>query len=196
LEKPLSFSSSQERATELGKILNQFSFVALDYDEELRKDAVEDNYELPDGQVITIGSERFRCPEILFQPSFIDLEQDGIHKLTYQSIMKCDVDIRSDLYGNVVMSGGTTMLKGIDDRMSKDTQSLVMFKGIDDRVSKDTESLAPDSMTMEIVTPPKRDYSVWIGGSILSSLSTFEEMWISKNEYDEAGPAIVHRKCT
>mmetsp|Transcript_14615 Transcript_14615/g.29459 ORF Transcript_14615/g.29459 Transcript_14615/m.29459 type:complete len:111 (+) Transcript_14615:322-654(+) len=110
--------------------------------------------------------------------------------------MKCDVDIRSDLYGNVVMSGGTTMLKGIDDRMSKDTQSLVMFKGIDDRVSKDTESLAPDSMTMEIVTPPKRDYSVWIGGSILSSLSTFEEMWISKNEYDEAGPAIVHRKCT
>jgi len=56
--------------------------------------------------------------------------------------------------------------------------------------------LAPDSMTIKIIAPPERKYSVWIGGSILSSLSTFEEMWISKAEYDEAGPSIVHRKCT
>merc|ERR1712176_86083 len=94
-------------------------------------------YELPDGQVITIGNERFRCPEALFQPSFLGMEACGIHETTCNSIMKCDVDIRKDLYANTVMSGG----------------------------------------------------------SILASLSTFQQMWISKQEYDECGPAIVHRKC-
>ena len=157
--------------------------MALDYEEELANaetsSEIEQNYELPDGQVITIGAERFRCPEVLFQPSFIGLEQDGIHRLTFQSIMKCDVDIRKDLYNNIVMSGGTTMFNGVAERMQKEVKLL-----------------APDSMTIKIIAPPERKYSVWIGGSILSSLSTFEEMWISKNEYDEAGPSIVHRKCT
>lgn len=128
-------------------------------------------------QTITIGAERFRCPEVLFKPSFIGIEQEGIHKLTFKSIMKCDVDIRKDLYNNVVMSGGTTMFTGIAERMNKEIKML-----------------APESMTIKIIAPPERKYSVWIGGSILSSLSTFEEMWISKNEYDESGPGIVHRK--
>merc|ERR1712110_98846 len=122
----------------------------------------------PDGQVITIGNERFRCPETLFQPSFIGMESAGIHETCYNSIMKCDVDIRKDLYANTVLSGGTTMYPGIADRMQKEITALA---------------------------PPERKYSVWIGGSILASLSTFQQMWISKQEYDECGPAIVHRKC-
>merc|ERR1712173_301510 len=129
--------------------------------------------------VITIGNERFRTPECLWNPSTIGLEDEGIHKLTYTSIMKCDVDIRKDLYSNIVLSGGTTM-----------------FPGIADRMKKEMESQAPNSMTIKIVAPPERKYSVWIGGSILASLSTFEEMWITKAEYDESGPSIVHRKCT
>merc|ERR1712039_207588 len=141
--------------------------------------SLEKNYELPDGQVITVGNERFRCPEVLFQPAFIGKELDGIHQLTYQSIMKCDVDIRKDLYGNTVMSGGTTM-----------------FPEINNRVQKEMTALAPSTMTIKIIAPPERKYSVWIGGSILSSLSTFEEMWVTKDEYDESGPGIVHRKCT
>eukprot|EP00478_Filoreta_tenera_P001859 GABV01001900.1.p1 GENE.GABV01001900.1~~GABV01001900.1.p1 ORF type:complete len:145 (-),score=39.56 GABV01001900.1:252-686(-) len=139
---------------------------------------LEKNYELPDGQVITVGNERFRCPEVLFQPSLIGLEQDGIHKLAYESIMKCDVDIRRDLYGNSVLSGGTTM-----------------FPGIAERVHKELTHLAPASIKVKIVAPPERKYSVWIGGSILASLSTFQQMWITKQEYDESGPSIVHRKC-
>lgn len=92
--------------------------------------------------------------------------------------MKCDIDIRKDLYTNIVLSGGTTMYPGIADRMHKEIANL-----------------APNSMKVKIIAPPERKYSVWIGGSILASLSTFQNMWISKQEYDESGPSIVHRKC-
>ncbi len=107
------------------------------------------------------------------------MESEGIDKLAYKSILKCDIDIRRDLYGNIVMSGGTTM-----------------YKGTAERVQKEIKLVAADSMKIKIIAPPERKYSVWIGGSILSSLSTFEEMWITKDEYDECGPCIVHRKCT
>merc|ERR1711967_63096 len=102
----------------------------------------EKTYELPDGNIITLGNERFRCPEVLFQPSFIGKEADGIHTTTYSSIMKCDVDIRKDLYGNIVLSGGTTM-----------------FSGIDSRLQKEIVSLAPASMKIKVVAPPERKYS-------------------------------------
>jgi len=70
-----------------------------------------------------------------------------------------------------------------------------MFAGIASRIQKELEALAPSSMKIKVVAPPERQYSVWIGGSILSSLSTFQQMWVSKNEYEEMGPSIVHRKC-
>ena len=60
---------------------------------------------------------------------------------------------------------------------------------------KELEQLALSSIKIKVVAPPERKYSVWIGGSILASLSTFQQMWISKQEYDESGPSIVHRKC-
>ena len=94
----------------------------------------------------------------------------------YNSIFKCDLDVRRDLYGNVVLSGGTTMFPGIADRMQKELMAL-----------------SPTSMKIKIVAPPERKYSVWIGGSILASLSTFQNLWCSKQEYDESGPGIVHR---
>jgi actin len=91
----------------------------------------------------------------------IGMEAAGIHETTYNSIMKCDVDIRKDLYGNIVLSGGSTMFPGIADRMSKEITSL-----------------APSSMKIKVVAPPERKYSVWIGGSILASLSTFQQVCV------------------
>jgi actin-related protein len=114
----------------------------------------------------------------LFKPSLIGLEETGVHEKTFQSIMKTDIDIRKDLYLNVVMSGGTSM-----------------FEGLAERLNKELVALAPTTMKVKITAPPERKYSVWIGGSILASLTTFQQMWISKAEYDESGPGIVHRKC-
>ncbi|MCA9688823.1 MAG: hypothetical protein KC636_04390, partial [Myxococcales bacterium] len=104
---------------------------------------------------------------------------EGVHKLIYQSIMTCDESIRKDLFGNIVIAGGATM-----------------FSGIAERLQRELTALAPDSATVKIIATPEREHATWIGGSKLASLSTFEEMWITKSEYDEQGPSIVHTKCS
>jgi len=182
-ERGLHLTSSAEREI-VKDIKEKLTYVALDYDTELKEatttSSKDANYEMPDGTIVTIGSERFRCPEVLFKPSLIGKEFPGIHESCYNSIMKSDIDVRKDLYSNIVLSGGTTMFTGLPERLQKEVQKL-----------------APSAISskVKVHATPERKYSVWIGGSILSSLSNFQCMWITKAEYDDAGPQIVHRKC-
>jgi centractin len=139
--------------------------------------AVQFSYKLPDGNVIEIGPERFRAPELLFQPDIIGEEYPGIHECLVNSIQKCDIDMRKTLYGNILLSGGSTL-----------------FPGFGDRLLKEVKGLSPKDTKIKIYAPPERKYSTWMGGSILAALATFKKMWISHAEYKEDGSSAIHRK--
>lgn len=163
-------------------IKETFCYVVGEFDAAIKEasesHSCEKNYELPDGRKILIGKERFECPEILFQPKKAGLQLEGIHNYCYDSVMKCDTDVRKDLFQNIILSGGSTLFEGLAERMWTEIHQL-----------------APSSNRIKVMAPPERKYSVWLGGSILASLSTFQTMWISKSDYDESGPSIIHRKC-
>ncbi|CAJ1370876.1 unnamed protein product [Effrenium voratum] len=167
-------------ATELNvvrDIKEKICYVAEDFP-RARLETVRRPFELPDGGIVTLEQERVKCPEALFQPSLLGKDSAGLTDLAWQCIKRCNVDIRRELYGNVVLAGGGSL-----------------FPGLERRLQMELASLAPPSTEVKVLCPPERKYSAWIGGSILTSLSTFQQMWISRAEYDESGPSIVHRKC-
>ncbi|KAL5110256.1 Beta-centractin [Taenia crassiceps] len=137
----------------------------------------QEYYRLPDGSPLQIGPARFKAPELLFRPDLIGEEYFGVHQVLAYSIQKSDMDLRRMLYENIVLSGGSTLLKGFGARL------LLEMK-----------RMGPKDAKLRISAPNERLYSTWIGGSILASLATFKNMWISKQEYESEGSAILHRK--
>jgi len=168
----------------VGKMKETLCFVSQNFNEDKEKSAQSNEnakqFELPDGQIVTVNTPRFCAPEALFDPTLIKEgdEAYGMHKMCYETIKECDVDIRKDLYSNIILSGGSTM-----------------YEGLPDRISKEVDALCPQSGCVKVIASADRYYSVWTGGSTLSSLSTFDSQWITKEEYEENGAEIVHRKC-
>ena len=159
-------------------IKQKMCYVALDFEKEMGNPK-DKEYELPDGMLVTMGNERFRTPEIMFNPDIIGMECDGIHTLLYDSIMHCDVDRRKELWDNVIMTGGNTL-----------------FDGFTNRLKKELDSLAPDSMNVNIIATEDRNIIAWKGASMVAHNLDAHDLWISKQDYDEHGPSIIHRKCT
>jgi len=181
VQRGYTFTSSAER--EIVRELKEKScYVAIDFESEYEKsqktDECIEQHELPDGSIMTINDERFRASEVLFRPELVGKETEGIHYLAYDSVERCEMDIRKELLNDIVLSGGSTMFPGMAERLQHEVSQLCM-----------------SHVPVNIVAPPERKYSVWIGGSILSSLSTFQSLWISRSEYEEEGPSIIHRKC-
>ncbi|CAI2372170.1 unnamed protein product [Moneuplotes crassus] len=175
------FETTAEKET-VRDIKEKLCYVADDYEAELKKAGeggeLEESYALPDGRPLKISTQRFQCPEFLFQPDLGGRECKSVHQLTYDSIMTCDLDVRKDLYANIILSGGTTM-----------------FPGLGERLYKEMKDLAPQTMKVKVIASPDRKYAVWRGGSTLAKLSTFAGMWVTKEDYAEFGESIVHRKC-
>jgi actin-related protein len=185
-DRGYSYTTTAER--EIARdIKEKLSYVALDFDSEMlvaeeTSSTIEKPYELPGSGQLTVGNERFRCPEALFQPSLVGKEAPGIHEVVHEAIHRCSADIRGDLCVNIVLSGGTTMFPGIGARMIKELTAH-MAKS------------APPTRKVTVVTPPMRSVATWVGGSTVASLSSFGSMCITKAKYSETGPSVVHATC-
>ena len=158
-ERGYSFTTNAEIEI-VRDIKEKFCYCVNNYDDALKEaedsHSCEKNYELPEGRKILIGNERFRATEIMFKPELAGRDLEGIHKYCYDSIQKCDADIRKDLFQNIILSGGSTL-----------------FDGMGNRLWKELYQLAPSTNKIKILASPERKFSVWLGGSILASLSTF-----------------------
>lgn len=144
-------------------------------DDSTEKDSTT-QYTLPDGQAVTLSTERYQAPNILFDPSLIGSEEAGVADILVDSIMKSDIDLRSTLFSQVVLAGGSTLLPGFGDRMLYEVRSR-----------------SPSHTKIRISAPPDRINTAFVGGSILGSLATFKSIWTSKTDYEEYGSNILHR---
>ncbi|BAM82975.1 actin-like protein [Cyanidioschyzon merolae strain 10D] len=166
------------------QVKEQHCYVAPDWEAENHRfqqdpDAFLRRYLLPDGQELAFKELRFTVPECLFQPALMGMDAPGIHELLLDAIQKCDVDLRRSLYGGIVLSGGSSLFPGLPERLHAELAKQIPGAGVQTK----------------IVAGPDRRFAVFQGGAVLAGLDTFEQMWITRAEYDEFGPQIVHRKC-
>ncbi|OMJ90252.1 hypothetical protein SteCoe_7456 [Stentor coeruleus] len=171
IEKKYSFRNTYEKEI-VRDIKEKICYLALDYNEEIEKNKNRDirkEYKLPDGEIISIGNERFRGPECIFQ------SENCPHEIIYNSVMYKPF-ISHELLGNVVISGGCTLISGFVERLKKELSLRV-----------------PKTIIVRVCDMPERKFSAWIGGSVLASLGDFQQKCITKNEYEEYGPSVIHR---
>ena len=178
-ESGVSFNTLVQKKIISKLIKEKTCYVAFDFEKE-KNNYKSMTYEMPDGKLINVKDERFRAPEILFHPEMSGKYFGGIHQFCCDSINKSDVDLKKDLYNCIYLSGGSTLFSGLSERLTKEIQKI-----------------APEIMKykVRVIADTERKYSAWIGGALLSSDSNFDSMWITRDEYNEDGPSIIHKKC-
>jgi len=162
-----------------------YCYFAQDFEQEEKEfeNNIEEEikeWELPDKRKIKIGKERFQSTEVLFNPQKYGYEYNNFQELFKKTVKSIDSDLREIMLANIIFNGGSTLIKGFKNRVAQEIEEA----------GKDYE------YKKKIHTYPEAQFMAWIGGSILSSLSNFENLWITKAEYKEEGKAtIVHKKC-
>lgn len=175
---PFLFNTSADNEI-VRDIKEKCAYVSLDFYQELNssRNSTEkyEIYRLPDQSVITIQNERFICPEILFKPQTgID---NSVSNLVYNSIQSCNDDIKNNLFDNIVLSGGTTMINGFTERFTSEVKNLVQL-----------------NCNVNVIAPKNRNIAAFIGGSIYARSPLFEYEDFSRNQYNENGPGIFNNK--
>ncbi|KFP63244.1 Actin-1, partial [Cariama cristata] len=172
LESGHTFVSTTEREI-VRDIKENLCYVASDPIQEMiaKPEEIMKEYRLRDNNIIQIGNQLFHAPETLFVPANIGVEPPAVHKIIFNSIMKCDFDMRRNLYGNILLSD---------------------FK---ERLLKELQTGVPNTTRVKIISPQDQRYSMWVGASILASLRMFRNMWVTRDDYNEVGPTVLQRKC-
>ena len=173
-QKGYQFTTSEEREM-VRDVKENVACVSVDYQNEVPSKPPL-SYTLPDGTVIEMTDEHFRCSEILFQPEILGKKLRGLHTLIHDSLMECCIDSRRDIYVNIILTGGCSMTPGLAERMKNEMRKLI-----------------PEKWKMNVLAYPERAFAVWIGGSILASLNLFPSRCVTKQVYEEYGPCAVHR---
>jgi len=177
------------------QIKEKLCFVGYDIEQEKRlateTTVLVESYTLPDGRVIKVGAERFEAPEALFNPSLAkDLEPVGVSDQLFAAIQEAPIDLRTDFYQHIVLSGGSTMYPGLPSRLERDLKNLLMakvFKGDEKRFKK---------LKLRIEDPPRRKHMVFLGGAYLAEvMKNKEAFWITNKEYKENGIDHCLKKC-
>ena len=179
-QKGLSFDTYKSRKL-VREIKEKVSCIYPDIDnidKELKVNEMK--YELPDGKEFIVDKERFMCAEAIFKPELMKREVPGIQWQIYNSIMKSENEVRKELFSNIILAGGNTLISNYPERLTVEMQKL------------SSSTMLPK---VKVIAQSERKYSAWIGGAIPAGLSNFQSMWISHAEYQEAGPQIIHRKC-
>ncbi|XP_004676646.1 PREDICTED: uncharacterized protein LOC101618340 [Condylura cristata] len=168
----LASGHSPPKAGMVNQIKEACCYVAMDMAAEMARTQTMARVEfvLPDKQVITLGSERFCCPEALFQPSLLGLNQPGLPQLALLSISRLEAKQQEQLLANVVLEGGSTLVSGFPERLRLE--------------------LGPRAT---VLGSPHRAVAAWLGGSIMASRDSFQNLWLSRREYEEEGPWAIYK---
>eukprot|EP01061_Rhynchopus_euleeides_P004451 TRINITY_DN13708_c1_g1_i1.p1 TRINITY_DN13708_c1_g1~~TRINITY_DN13708_c1_g1_i1.p1 ORF type:complete len:418 (+),score=161.71 TRINITY_DN13708_c1_g1_i1:102-1256(+) len=191
-DQDFRFSSSLHKEW-VKEIKEKFCYIEDDFDSALEKwndenDCFDDEHTLPDGTSIKVGRAKFCCPEAIFNPGLMEREEPALHDLLFNSVWDCPIDTRKTLLSNIVLSGGSTLFKGMESRLTKEMKNHPKLPEGAREIVKVVSDASDDGRNI-------RKYTVWMGGAVLASLGTFQEHWITKEEYEEHGPDIVHQRC-